>query len=79
LPYGPSIGDLVNWALLISDGSTIQDAGNETIVSMTSDDFEVQDDVKKIINKIFEFNKGKSFEINPELESKVTRDERELI
>jgi len=80
LPYGPSIGDLINWALLISDGTTIEDASNETIVSMTSDDLEVQDDVKKIISKIFGFQTNrKGFEANPELQSGMNYDERELI
>ena len=53
LPYGPSIGDLVNWALLIADDESIEDSSNETIVSMTSDDIEVQDEVRSIIAKIF--------------------------
>jgi nitric oxide reductase NorQ protein len=51
LPYGPSIGDLVNWAKIAADGATLEEAGLETIVSMTSDDHEVQDEVKKIIKK----------------------------
>jgi len=80
LPYGPSIGDLVNWALLISDGTSIEDSSNETIVSMTSDDLEVQDDVKKIIAKIFGFQKkGQGFDANPELQARMTRNERDLI
>ena len=53
LPYGPSIGDLVNWALLIADDESIESSSNETIVSMTSDDIEVQDEVRSIIAKIF--------------------------
>ncbi len=53
LPYAPSIGDLVNWAMLISDGETVDASANETIVAMTSDDLEIQDEVKKIIAKIF--------------------------
>ena len=52
LPYGPSIGDLVNWSRIISDGSSPIDAGNETIVAMTSDDFEIQDEVRRIINSV---------------------------
>ncbi len=80
LPYGPSIGDLINWALLISDGASIEDSSNETLVSMTSDDLEVQDDVKKIIAKIFGFQKkGQGFDANPELQARMTRDERDLI
>ncbi len=51
LPYGPSVGDLVNWAKIASDGASLEEAGVETIVSMTSDDHEVQDEVKKIIKK----------------------------
>jgi nitric oxide reductase NorQ protein len=52
LPYAPSVGDLANWARLIADGSTPIDAGNETLVAMTSDDFEIQDEVRKIINSV---------------------------
>ena len=52
LPYGPSIGDLLNWAMLISDGASLKDAAEETIISMTSDDIEVQGMVRKIICKI---------------------------
>jgi len=51
LPYAPSIGDLINWGLLISDGTTIEQSSDETIIAMTSDDPEVQDEVRKIINK----------------------------
>ncbi|QUC65457.1 AAA family ATPase [Nitrosopumilus sp. K4] len=51
LPYGPSIGDLVNWGKIVSDGANILEAGIETIVSMTSDDLEIQDEVIKIIKK----------------------------
>ena len=52
LPYGPSVGDLANWARIIADGSTPIDAGNETLVAMTSDDYEIQDEVRKIINSV---------------------------
>jgi len=51
LPYAPSIGDLMNWGMLISDGTTIEESSDETIISMTSDDPEIQDEVRKIINK----------------------------
>jgi len=51
LPYAPSIGDLINWGLLISDGTTMEQSSDETIISMTSDDPEIQDEVRKIINK----------------------------
>jgi nitric oxide reductase NorQ protein len=52
LPYGPSIGDLLNWAKLVSDNSTVKIAAEETIIALTSDDPEVQSIVRKIIHKI---------------------------
>jgi len=52
LPYGPSIGDLVNWAKIVGDDSTVLNAAEETIISMTSDDHEIQDEVRKIIKKV---------------------------
>jgi len=54
LPYGPSIGDLVNWAKICSDGVDIPTGADETIVPMTSDDPEVQDEVRQIIKKVIE-------------------------
>jgi len=53
LPYGPSLGDLINWATLVHDGNTIHAAADETIVAVTSDNVEVQDDVRRIIESIF--------------------------
>ena len=52
LPYGPSVGDLANWARIIADGASPLDAGNETLVAMTSDDYEIQDEVRKIITSV---------------------------
>jgi len=52
LPYGPSVGDLANWSRIIADGASPIDAGNETLVAMTSDDFEVQEEVRKIIKSV---------------------------
>ncbi len=52
IPYGPSVGDLVNWAKLIHDGTTLKEAAEETIVALTSDDLDVQDMVRKIIRKV---------------------------
>ena len=52
LPYGPSVGDLANWARIIADGASPVDAGNETLVAMTSDDYEIQEEVRKIIKSI---------------------------
>ena len=54
IPYGPSIGDLVNWAKICSDGVDIPTGGDETLVPMTSDDPEVQDEVRQIIKKVIE-------------------------
>jgi len=54
LPYAPSIGDLVNWGMLVADGTSIESAADETLVALTSDDPEVQDDVRKVIHKFFE-------------------------
>jgi len=52
LPYAPSVGDLVNWATLVSDGLTPQAASEETIVSMNSDDPEVQANVRRIVEMV---------------------------
>jgi nitric oxide reductase NorQ protein len=49
LPYAPSIGDLINWAKLVADGLDIYTAGEETIVSTTSDDIATQESVRRII------------------------------
>ena len=49
LPYAPSIGDLINWAKLVADGLDIYTAGEETIVSTTSDDITTQESVRRII------------------------------
>jgi len=53
LPYGPSPGDLINWATLISDGILPKVAAEETIVGMTSDDAEIQDIVRRIVEANF--------------------------
>ncbi len=54
IPYGPSIGDLINWSKLIADGTSFHDAAEETIISLTSDDIEIQGMVRKIIHRIAE-------------------------
>jgi len=54
LPYGPSPGDLINWATLVSDGCSPIEAAVETIVGTTSDDTEIQAAVKRIVESIFE-------------------------
>jgi nitric oxide reductase NorQ protein len=53
LPYGPSLGDLMHWAVLVYDGLNPLAAGEETIVALTSDSPEVQDDVRRIIESVF--------------------------
>jgi len=53
LPYGPSLGDLINWATIMHDGNTANVAAEETIIALTSDNVEVQDDVRRIIESVF--------------------------
>jgi nitric oxide reductase NorQ protein len=53
LPYGPSLGDLINWATLVHDGNTPMNAAEETIIALTSDNIEVQGDVRRIIGAVF--------------------------
>jgi nitric oxide reductase NorQ protein len=53
IPYGPSIGDLVNWALLVADGVAPAVAAEETVIAMTSDNAEVQDTVRRVVRMIF--------------------------
>ena len=52
LPYGPSVGDLIHWGVLIKDGIDPKEAAEETIIALTSDNTEVQDDVRRIIEGI---------------------------
>jgi nitric oxide reductase NorQ protein len=53
LPYGPSLGDLINWGTLVFDGYTPMAAAEETIIGLTSDSPEVQADVRRILEPIF--------------------------
>ncbi|MFB3888246.1 MAG: AAA family ATPase [Candidatus Bathyarchaeia archaeon] len=53
LPYGPSLGDLINWATLVHDGNTPMAAAEETIIGLTSDSPEVQADVKRVLEAVF--------------------------
>jgi len=53
IPYGPSLGDLINWGTLIHDGNSANAAADETIVAVTSDNVEVQDDIRRIIESVF--------------------------
>ncbi len=52
LPYAPSVGDLINWGTLIADGLSPRAAAEETIISLTSDDAEVQGMVRRIVNMV---------------------------
>lgn len=53
LPYAPSVGDLINWAQLVSDGTSATIAAEETIIAMTSDSIEVQDIVRRVVRMVF--------------------------
>lgn len=53
LPYAPSVGDIANWATLVADGLTPTAAAEETVISVTSDDPEVQATVRRIVQLIF--------------------------
>ena len=52
LPYGPSVGDLVNWAKIVSDGNSVEESAEETIIALTSDDIEVQEEVRNIVKRV---------------------------
>lgn len=51
LPYGPSVGDLLNWAKIVADGASVLTAAEETIIALTSDDIEIQEIVRKLVKK----------------------------
>ena len=53
IPYGPSLGDLINWATLVYDGDSPLTAAEETIIAVTSDNAEVQADVRRVIEAAF--------------------------
>jgi len=53
IPYGPSVGDLCNWGLLVSDGALPIRAAEETIVAMISDSSDVQDNVRRLVKLVF--------------------------
>lgn len=52
LPYGPSVGDLANWAKIVADGTTVENAAEETIIALTADDNEVQEEVRVIVKRV---------------------------
>lgn len=74
LPYGPSVGDLVNWALLVSDGVAPEVAAEETIIAMTSDNAEVQDTVRRVVRMIFNTTSTK-----PKIEASPLEKERKEV
>ena len=49
IPYAPSVGDLVNWGMLVADGMELLLAAEQTLVSTTSDDPTTQEVVRRII------------------------------
>ncbi len=53
LPYGPSPGDLINWGVLCKDGVDPIKAAEETLVALTSDSHEIQEEVRRIIVNVF--------------------------
>jgi nitric oxide reductase NorQ protein len=53
IPYGPSIGDLINWSTLVADGISPDVAAEETIIAMTSDNSEIQEVVRRIVQMVF--------------------------
>jgi nitric oxide reductase NorQ protein len=53
LPYGPSPGDLINWATLIADGNSPHITAEETIIGTTSDDIEIQGMVRRVVHAVF--------------------------
>ncbi|MDG6982844.1 MAG: CbbQ/NirQ/NorQ C-terminal domain-containing protein [Nitrososphaerota archaeon] len=52
LPYAPSVGDLVNWGTLVADGLTPAAAAEETIIALTADDPEVQNNVRRVVRMV---------------------------
>jgi nitric oxide reductase NorQ protein len=52
LPYAPSVGDLVNWGTLVADGLTPAVAAEETIIALTADDPEVQNNVRRVVRMV---------------------------
>ena len=57
LPYAPSVGDLINWATLIADGIQPLVSAEETIVGVSSDDIEVQNNIRTVLRMILGSNK----------------------
>ena len=52
-PYGPSPRDLINWAMICSVGTEPKLAAEEAIISLASQDFDIQEEIRRIINRVF--------------------------
>jgi nitric oxide reductase NorQ protein len=52
LPYAPSVGDLINWGRLVYDGIDVATAAEETVIAVTSDDLEVQSNIRRIVQRV---------------------------
>ncbi len=52
LPYAPSVGDLINWGTLVADGLSPATAAEETIIALTADDPEVQNNVRRVVRMV---------------------------
>jgi nitric oxide reductase NorQ protein len=65
LPYGPSVGDLLNWGTLIADGLDPKAAADETLISLISDDAEIQAVARRIVALIFGSGEAKPAEKTP--------------
>ncbi len=53
IPYAPSVGDMINLAQLIHDGSDPKSAAEETVITMTSDNAETQEIVRRVVKMFF--------------------------
>ena len=53
IPYAPSVGGLIKWGQLVYDGESPQSAAEETVVTVTSDNMEIQEMVRRVVNTFF--------------------------
>lgn len=52
LPLAPSLGNLISWARLITDGVPIDEAAVDTIINTTSDDPAIQATVQRVVESV---------------------------
>ena len=57
LPLAPSLGNLISWARLVSDGVPVEEAAADTIVNTTSDDPSIQATVQRVIESVLSLSK----------------------